>query len=58
MPKVWRRLQRIGKKATKYKFSTFDHVLTINCVSKWQPNEVCIIWAHRSKMCQSRVFYD
>ncbi|RNA17053.1 EH domain-binding 1 isoform X1 [Brachionus plicatilis] len=54
MPKVWRRLQRIGKKATKYKFTTFGHAVSINCVSKWQPNQVCIIWAHRNRKYQSR----
>ncbi|CAF0703528.1 unnamed protein product [Brachionus calyciflorus] len=54
MSKVWRRLQRVGKKAAKYRFTTFSHVLSISCNSKWQPDKVCIIWTHRGRKYQSK----
>lgn len=55
MSKVWRRLQRVGKKATKYKYTTYSHVLKINCTSKWQPDKVCITWSRRERKISSKV---
>ena len=55
MSKVWRRLQRVGKKASKFKFSTYSHCLVIDSNTKWQPDKVCITWSHRDRKISSRV---
>ena len=49
MSKVWRKLNRVGKKATKYKFTTHSHSVTINSSSKWQPDKIRIIWQRRNR---------
>jgi hypothetical protein len=54
MSKVWRRLQRVGKRAAKFKFSTFNHSLIIDCDSKWQPHNIRLIWTHRNRTYPSR----
>ena len=56
MSKVWRRLQRVGKRAAKFRFSMFNNVLTLECDNKWQANKVCLIWMHRNRKYTSRVY--
>ena len=58
MSKVWRRLQRVGKRAAKFKYTTFAHTLTLDCDSKWQANKVCLTWEHRTRKYSSRVRLD
>lgn len=55
MSKVWRKLNRVGKKASKYKFTTHSHILKILCNSKWQPNKICITWMRRGRKISSKV---
>jgi mannose/fructose/N-acetylgalactosamine-specific phosphotransferase system component IIB len=50
MPKVWNRLQKLGKKAAKFNITLFSHELVLTCLnSKWYPNKVRIIWSRKSK---------
>ncbi|ESO12740.1 hypothetical protein HELRODRAFT_150593, partial [Helobdella robusta] len=46
---VWKRLQRVGKRASKYQFTTSYRELSIECVKKWQPNKICIVWMRRNR---------
>jgi hypothetical protein len=55
MSNVWKRLQRVGKKAAKFNIKTYEHNLTIECSPKWQPNKVTIIFAHRDRRKSSKV---
>jgi hypothetical protein len=54
MSKVWRRIQRVGKKAFKYHFVTFSHVISLTCHSKWQPDKICLIWTRRDRQNASK----
>ena len=55
MSNVWKRLQRVGKKAAKFNIKTYEHSLSIECSPKWQPNKVSIIFAHRDRRKSSKV---
>ncbi len=55
MSKVWRKLNRVGKKASKYKFTTHSHILTINCTNKWHPDRIRIIWQRSDRKVASTV---
>jgi hypothetical protein len=55
MSNVWKRLQRVGKKAAKFQIKTFLHVVHIECTPKWQPNKVTIIFSHRDRKKASKV---
>ncbi|KAJ8308401.1 hypothetical protein KUTeg_013275 [Tegillarca granosa] len=46
---VWKRLQRVGKSASKYQFTASYQELEVECTKKWQPNKLCIIWTRRSR---------
>lgn len=35
MTSVWKRLQRVGKKAAKFQFAASFQELTIECTQKW-----------------------
>ena len=55
MSKVWRRLQRVGKKAYKYRFFSQSHSLKLNCTNKWKAQKVCLVWSHRGRKHSSKV---
>ena len=55
MSKVWRRLQRVGKKAFKFRYTTYSHALEISCDSKWQPDKICLSWTRRGRKYSSKV---
>ena len=55
MSNVWKRLQRVGKKAAKFHIKTYLHVVNIECTPKWQPNKVTIIFSHRDRKTASKV---
>ncbi|XP_076442759.1 EH domain-binding protein 1-like [Babylonia areolata] len=46
---VWKRLQRVGKSASKFHFTASYQELTVECTKKWQPNKLCIVWTRRSR---------
>ena len=55
MSNVWKRLQRVGKKAAKFNIKTHSHALQIECTPKWQPNKLRIIFSHRERKNISKV---
>ncbi|XP_028330309.1 EH domain-binding protein 1-like protein 1 isoform X5 [Gouania willdenowi] len=49
MTSVWKRLQRVGKKASKFQFAASFHELVLECTDKWQPDKVRVVWIRRSR---------
>ncbi|KAL5008749.1 hypothetical protein ScPMuIL_014330 [Solemya velum] len=46
---VWKRLQRVGKSASKFQFTASYHELSVECSKKWEPHKLCIVWTRRSR---------
>ncbi|XP_051902986.1 EH domain-binding protein 1-like protein 1 [Hippocampus zosterae] len=52
MTSVWKRLQRVGKKASKFQFVASYQELLLECKDKWQPDKLRVIWTRRNRrMC-------
>ncbi|XP_047194723.1 uncharacterized protein ehbp1l1a isoform X3 [Hippoglossus stenolepis] len=49
MTSVWKRLQRVGKKASKFQFAASFQELMIECTNKWQPDKLRVVWIRRSR---------
>ncbi|CAB1432934.1 unnamed protein product [Pleuronectes platessa] len=49
MTSVWKRLQRVGKKASKFQFAASFQELMIECTDKWQPDKLRVVWIRRSR---------
>ncbi|XP_058250610.1 uncharacterized protein ehbp1l1a isoform X3 [Hemibagrus wyckioides] len=49
MTSVWKRLQRVGKKASKFQFVASFHELTVECTKKWQPDKLRVVWTRRNR---------
>ncbi|KPP75923.1 hypothetical protein Z043_104786, partial [Scleropages formosus] len=55
MTSVWKRLQRVGKKASKFQFVASYHELTVECTKKWQPDKLRVVWTRRSRRICSKL---
>nr|XP_020450565.1 uncharacterized protein LOC109957211 isoform X2 [Monopterus albus] len=49
MTSVWKRLQRVGKKAAKFQFAASFQELMIECTHKWQPDKLRVVWIRRNR---------
>ncbi|XP_030074714.1 EH domain-binding protein 1-like protein 1 isoform X3 [Microcaecilia unicolor] len=49
MTSVWKRLQRVGKRASKFQFVASYQELMIECTKKWQPNKLMVVWTRRNR---------
>nr|XP_046176346.1 EH domain-binding protein 1-like protein 1 isoform X9 [Oncorhynchus gorbuscha] len=49
MASVWKRLQRVGKKASKFQFAATFQELTVECTKKWQPDKLRVVWTRRNR---------
>ncbi|XP_055794890.1 EH domain-binding protein 1-like protein 1 isoform X1 [Salvelinus fontinalis] len=49
MTSVWKRLQRVGKKASKFQFAVTFQELTVECRKKWQPDKLRVVWSRRNR---------
>lgn len=49
MSSVWKRLQRVNKKAAKFQFIASYQELMVEGTTKWQPNKLCIVWTRRNR---------
>ncbi|XP_008283394.1 uncharacterized protein ehbp1l1a isoform X2 [Stegastes partitus] len=49
MTSVWKRLQRVGKKASKFQFAATFQELIIECTNKWQPDKLRVVWIRRNR---------
>ncbi|XP_056021424.1 EH domain-binding protein 1-like isoform X8 [Ostrea edulis] len=52
---VWKRLQRVGKDASKFQFTASYQELEVECTKKWQPDKVCIVWTRRNRRRSTRL---
>uniref|UniRef100_A0A8C1QJ55 EH domain binding protein 1 like 1 n=1 Tax=Cyprinus carpio TaxID=7962 RepID=A0A8C1QJ55_CYPCA len=55
MTSVWKRLQRAGKRASKFHFAASFQELTIECTKKWQPDKLRVVWTRRNRRICSKV---
>ncbi|KAJ8922190.1 hypothetical protein NQ315_004125 [Exocentrus adspersus] len=53
MGSVWKRLQRVNKRAAKFQFTVSYHQLAIDFTSKWQPHKLLMVWSRRSRRVTS-----
>ncbi|XP_036967841.1 uncharacterized protein ehbp1l1a isoform X2 [Acanthopagrus latus] len=49
MTSVWKRLQRVGKKAAKFQFAASFQELVIESTKKWQPDKLRVVWIRRNR---------
>uniref|UniRef100_A0A3B3T6V5 EH domain-binding protein 1-like protein 1 n=1 Tax=Paramormyrops kingsleyae TaxID=1676925 RepID=A0A3B3T6V5_9TELE len=55
MTSVWKRLQRVGKRASRFQFVVSYEELIIECTQKWQPDSLRVVWTRRSRRICSRL---
>lgn len=53
---VWRRLQRVGKKAAKFHITASLQELQIECSRQYKPGSLAVVWSRRSRRYPSKVF--
>ncbi|ERE86641.1 EH domain-binding protein 1 isoform 4 [Cricetulus griseus] len=56
MASVWKRLQRVGKHASKFQFVASYQELMVECTKKWQPDKLVVVWTRRSRRKSSKIF--
>ncbi|XP_045342721.1 EH domain-binding protein 1-like protein 1 isoform X6 [Leopardus geoffroyi] len=54
MTSVWKRLQRVGKRAAKFQFVACYHELVVECTKKWQPDKLVVVWTRRNRRICSK----
>ncbi|KAK6180976.1 hypothetical protein SNE40_008935 [Patella caerulea] len=52
---VWKRLQRVGKSASKFQFTASLTDLEVEVTKKWQPNKIGVVWTRRNRRKSSQV---
>ncbi|XP_051539440.1 uncharacterized protein LOC127432422 isoform X4 [Myxocyprinus asiaticus] len=55
MTSVWKRLQRVGKKATRFQFVASYQELILECTKKWQPDKLRVVWTRRNRRICSKL---
>ncbi|XP_053305805.1 EH domain-binding protein 1-like protein 1 isoform X2 [Spea bombifrons] len=54
MTSVWKRLQRTGKRASRFQFVASYQELILECTQKWQPDKVVVVWTRRNRRVSSK----
>ncbi|XP_043931674.1 uncharacterized protein LOC122805531 isoform X2 [Protopterus annectens] len=54
MTSVWKRLQRVGKRASKFQFVASYQELMVECTKKWQPDKLVVVWTRRNRRICSK----
>lgn len=49
MSSVWKRLQRVNKRAAKFQFTASFHELQVETKPTFRPNNLYIVWTRRSR---------
>uniref|UniRef100_A0A0P4VWA2 Putative ca2+-binding actin-bundling protein n=2 Tax=Rhodnius TaxID=13248 RepID=A0A0P4VWA2_9HEMI len=49
MGSVWKRLQRVNKRAAKFQFTVSYHQITVETTPKWKPTKLSIVWTRRGR---------
>ncbi|XP_050431010.1 EH domain-binding protein 1 isoform X2 [Adelges cooleyi] len=55
MASVWKRLQRVNKRATKFQFTLSYHQIICETTSKWTPNKLVVVLSRRSRRFVSEI---
>ncbi|KAM7343932.1 eps15 homology domain containing protein-binding protein 1 isoform 3-T5 [Cochliomyia hominivorax] len=53
MGSVWKRLQRVNKRAAKFQFTASYHELHLETTAKWRPSNLSVVWTRRSRRVAS-----
>ncbi|XP_044729052.1 EH domain-binding protein 1 isoform X2 [Chrysoperla carnea] len=53
MGSVWKRLQRVNKRAAKFQFTASYHQLDLETTPKWQPTKLSVVMSRRSRRIAS-----
>ncbi|XP_011498246.1 PREDICTED: EH domain-binding protein 1 [Ceratosolen solmsi marchali] len=53
MSSVWKRLQRVNKRAAKFQFTVSYHEITLVTTTRWKPNKLSVVWTRRSRRVSS-----
>uniref|UniRef100_A0A1B6EGK7 C2 NT-type domain-containing protein n=1 Tax=Clastoptera arizonana TaxID=38151 RepID=A0A1B6EGK7_9HEMI len=53
MGSVWKRLQRVNKRAAKFQFIVSYHQIIVETTPKWKPNKLSVVWTRRSRSVAS-----
>ncbi|KAI8433875.1 hypothetical protein MSG28_015819, partial [Choristoneura fumiferana] len=53
MASVWKRLQRVNKRAAKFQYTASYHRVDLDTTPKWKPNKLSIVWTRRDEDMQS-----
>ncbi|KAH8421062.1 hypothetical protein KR222_007738 [Zaprionus bogoriensis] len=53
MGSVWKRLQRVNKRAAKFQFTVSYHDLRLETTPKWRPSNLSVVWTRRSRRVAS-----
>nr|XP_023956058.1 EH domain-binding protein 1-like protein 1 isoform X4 [Chrysemys picta bellii] len=54
MSSAWKRLQRVGKRASKFQFVACYQELMVECTKKWQPDKLIVVWTRRNRRVCSK----
>ncbi|KAG6927569.1 EH domain binding protein 1-like 1 [Chelydra serpentina] len=54
MSSAWKRLQRVGKRASKFHFVACYQELVVECTKKWQPDKLIVVWTRRNRRICSK----
>ncbi|XP_037292635.1 EH domain-binding protein 1 isoform X2 [Manduca sexta] len=49
MASVWKRLQRVNKRAAKFQYTASYHRVDLETTPKWKPNKLSVVWTRRSR---------
>ncbi|XP_059054413.1 EH domain-binding protein 1 [Achroia grisella] len=49
MASVWKRLQRVNKRAAKFQYTASYHRVDLDTSPKWKPNKLSLVWTRRSR---------
>lgn len=49
MSSVWKRLQRVNKRAAKFQFTASFHELQVETKATFRPNNLYVVWTRRSR---------
>ncbi|BHF80984.1 EH domain-binding protein [Sparganum proliferum] len=51
---LWKRIQRVGKKAAKFQFTASLEELSVSCCKGYQPKAVVVVLTRRGRRCTSK----
>ncbi|XP_065202083.1 EH domain-binding protein 1 isoform X2 [Planococcus citri] len=49
MSSVWKRLQRVNKRAARFQFTVSYHLVSVETTPKWTPNKISVVWCRKSR---------